>query len=75
MVKQKRRLVNSAEDSLILNAICAFCKLERKNTPFHLNLREVDECRQSKIQNTTSCGKLIKKVDQKNEMVPKVMAE
>jgi hypothetical protein len=44
-------------------------------TPFHLNLREVDECRQSKIQNTTSCGKLIKKVDQKNEMVSKVMAE
>src|ERR1700730_17323502 len=42
---------------------------------FYLNLKEVDECRQSKIQNTTSCRKLIKKVDQKNEMVSKVMAE
>jgi hypothetical protein len=36
---------------------------------------EVDECRQSKIQNTTSCRKSTKKVDQKNEMVSKVMAE
>ena len=39
---------------------------------FPLNSREIDECRQSKIQNTTSYGKSIKKVDQKNEIASKV---
>ena len=39
---------------------------------FHLNLREADECRQSKIQNKLQ---EIKQVDRKNEIMSKLMAE